>query len=248
MAQIAKIKAFFDPISGKFDQKTYLGELQQNGLTPAIFEKSLRDELAYNHFASGAAAGLRAPRLYGALVGAYGYEVHNLSLFALNPKILGPEPVPTDAELLKLMQDNAAALTGPETRALTVVRFSAQAMAPSVTADPAEVKKRFDFRKDTLSSQEARTLVQISVKTPEQAADVSAKLMKGFDPHRRRQGRRNRSPDLHQRRQGFGRRSQGGRRRLRPGRRRRVGADQRPAGLGRGQGDQGHPRAHGQLR
>ena len=33
--QIAKIKAFFDPISGKFDQKTYVARLQENGLVPA---------------------------------------------------------------------------------------------------------------------------------------------------------------------------------------------------------------------
>ena len=180
--QIAKIKAFFDPISGKFDQKTYIARLQENNLVPASFEKNLRDEVAYNHFASGVAAGLKAPRLYGALVGAFGFEQHNLSLFAINPKILGDEPKPTDADLIKLMKDNAAALTDPETRTLTVVRFSAQELAPTQTVDPAEVKKRYDFRKDTLSAQETRTLVQISVKTPQQAADVSNKLGKGFDP------------------------------------------------------------------
>jgi peptidyl-prolyl cis-trans isomerase D len=180
--QLSKIKGFFDPISGKFDQKIYVERLRDNGLVPAAFEKNLRDELAYNHLASGLAAGLKAPRLYGALVGAYGFEVHDLSLFAVDPKILGEAPKPTDAQLLQLMKDNAAALTDPETRTLTIVRFSAQQLAPTVTADPAEVKKRYDFRKDTLSSPELRTLVQISVKTPQAAADVSAKLMKGADP------------------------------------------------------------------
>jgi peptidyl-prolyl cis-trans isomerase D len=180
--QIAKIKAFFDPISGKFDQKTYVDRLQENGLVPAVFEKNLRDEIAYNQFASGLAAGLRAPRLYGALVGAFGFETHNLSLFAVDRKTLGDAPQPTDAQLLQLMKDNAAALTDPETRTLTVVRFSAQQLAPTVTADPDKVKKRYDFRKDTLSTPEQRTLVQISVKTPQQAADVSAQLKKGLDP------------------------------------------------------------------
>jgi peptidyl-prolyl cis-trans isomerase D len=180
--QIGKIKAFFDPISGKFDQKTYAGRLQENGLTPAAFEKTLRDEVATNHFASGLAAGLRAPRLYGALVGTFGYEVHSLSLFALNPKVLGEAPVPTDPQLIQLMKDNAAALTDPETRTLTLVKFSAQALAPTVTADPAEVKKRYDFRKDTLSTQETRTFTQISVKTPDLAARAAAQLKSGSPP------------------------------------------------------------------
>jgi peptidyl-prolyl cis-trans isomerase D len=185
VAQIPKIKAFsdaYDPITGKFDQKLYVQILQKNDIQPKDFEKNLRDELAYNHFASGAAAGLRVPRLYGALIGAYGYEVHSLSLFALNPKMLGEEPKPTDAELIKLMQDNAAALTDPEMRTLTVVRFSAKDMAPTQTADPAEVKKRYDFRKDTLAQQETRTLVQISARTPEQAADAASKLRANYDP------------------------------------------------------------------
>jgi peptidyl-prolyl cis-trans isomerase D len=180
--QLTKVKAFFDPISGKFDQKTYVQTLGQNNLTPAIFEKEQRDELAYTHFAAAAAAGLKPPRIYGALVGAYAYEAHNLTLFALNPKVLGPEPTPTDADLTKLMQQNAAALTTPETRTLTVVKFSAAALAPGLTADPAEVKKRYDFRKDTLSQAEKRTLLQISAKDAAQAADISAKLKAGGDP------------------------------------------------------------------
>ncbi len=80
------------------------------------------------------------------------------------------------------MNANAAALTTPETRIFTVVRFSAKALAPTVTADPAEVKKRFDFRKDTLSTPEKRTLVQIPAKSAGEAADIAAKLAKGADP------------------------------------------------------------------
>ena len=180
--QFAKVKAFFDPISGKFDQKTYVQVLSQNQLTPAVFEKNQRDELAYTQFAAAAAAGLKPPRLYGALVTSYEFEARNLSVFSLKPDILGKEPVPTDADLTKLMKDNAAALTAPETRALTVVRFSAAALADSIVADPAEVKKRYDFRKDSLSQPEKRSLLQISVKDAAQAADISAKLKAGGDP------------------------------------------------------------------
>lgn len=180
--QIAKVKAFFDPISGKFDQKTYVQVLSQNQLTPAVFEKSQRDELAYTQFASAAAAGLKPPRLYGALVGAYAFEARDLRIFALKPDVLGKEPTPTDADLEKLLKDNAAALTVPETRALTVVRFSAAALADSVVADPAEVKKRYDFRKDSLSQPEKRSLVQISAKDAAQAESIAAKLKAGGEP------------------------------------------------------------------
>ena len=180
--QISKVKAFQDPVSGKFDKKAYVEVLSQNQLTAAEFEKSQRDELAYNQFAAAAAAGLKPPRLYGALVGDYEFETHDLSLFALKPEVLGKEPTPTDADLQKLLKENAAALTVPETRQLTVVKFSAAALAPSITPDPAEVKKRYDFRKDSLSQPEKRSLVQISAKDAAQASDISAKLKAGQDP------------------------------------------------------------------
>lgn len=180
--QIAPIQAFRDPVTGKFDSKTYLAVLNQNQLTPDVFEKSQRDELAYTQFMTGVAAGLKPPRLYGALVGAYMYENRNLSLFGLKPEVLGKEPTPTDADLMKILKDNAQVFTIPETRQLSVVKFSASALAPTITADPAEVKKRYDFRKDTLSQPEKRSLAQISVKDAAQAADISAKLKAGGDP------------------------------------------------------------------
>ena len=61
-------------------------------------------------------------------------------------------------------------------------RISAAALADSIVADPAEVKKRYDFRKDSLSQPEKRSLLQISVKDAAQAADISAKLKAGGDP------------------------------------------------------------------
>jgi peptidyl-prolyl cis-trans isomerase D len=180
--QIAKVKAFFDPITGKFDQKTYVARLAENNMTPGIFERGLRDEVAYNQFAAAAAAGLRLPRLFGAMVSDFEFESHNLSLVALDPKVLGAPPVPTDAQLEAILKANTNALMAPEMRTLTVVRFSAKDQAPAAVADPTEVRKRYDFRKDTLSKAETRTVVQIPAKTPQDAAAIAAKLNQGQDP------------------------------------------------------------------
>jgi peptidyl-prolyl cis-trans isomerase D len=180
--EIRKNPSFFDSISGKFDEKTYEALLAQNGLTPEIFQTSLRDEAAGNQFASGLAAGFKPPRLMAAAIADFEFEAHNLSVFSIDPKLLGAPPTPTDAQLKALMDANAQALTTPETRVFTVVRFSAQALGPTLVADPAEVKKRYDFRKDTLSTPEMRSLVQIPAKTAADAAVIAAKLTKGEDP------------------------------------------------------------------
>jgi peptidyl-prolyl cis-trans isomerase D len=127
-------------------------------------------------------AGLKPPRLLTAALVDFAFESHALSFFTINPKLLGAPPTPTDAQLTSLMNANAAALTMPESRVFIVVRFSAKALAATVTADPAEVQKRFDFRKDTLSTPEKRTIVQIPAKSAGEAAAIAAKLAQGADP------------------------------------------------------------------
>ena len=44
--QIKAIPAFFDRVSGKFDEKLYAGALAERQLTPELFEGYLRDEMS----------------------------------------------------------------------------------------------------------------------------------------------------------------------------------------------------------
>jgi peptidyl-prolyl cis-trans isomerase D len=80
------------------------------------------------------------------------------------------------------MKENAAQLTLPEFRVLTVVRFSPQDVGANLPIDEAEVRKRYDFRKDTLSTAETRSLVQIPAKDAAAAQAISARLLGGEAP------------------------------------------------------------------
>ena len=80
------------------------------------------------------------------------------------------------------MQAHAAQLTRPEMRVVELVKFSAAALAPTVTVDAAAIQKEFDFRKDSLSTPETRSVVQIPVKSAAEGASAAARLAKGEDP------------------------------------------------------------------
>jgi peptidyl-prolyl cis-trans isomerase D len=179
--QIKQIPAFFDRISGKFDEKLYAGALAERQLTPETFERYMRDEMGQQQVMAAMASGLRAPRVYAALGAAYALEGRDASWFVVNPSMVPEPPRPTDAQLQAFMKENAAQLTRPEFRQLTVVRFSANALAPSITVDPAEVQKRFDFRKDSLATPELRTVVQIPAKDAASATRVAQALAGGGD-------------------------------------------------------------------
>lgn len=180
--QIRSIPAFFDPVTGQFDQKTFESVLAQNGLDPRMggvetFKRTLSDELLAQQLSPGAAGGLRAPRAYATLGGALMLEQRDLAFFAIDPRTIPQPAMPTDAELNAFYKANAKPL--PEFRAISIVRLSRKAMLPTVSIDQAEVEKRFAFEKDSLSTPETRTVVQIPVKDGAQSAAVTARLNKG---------------------------------------------------------------------
>ena len=180
--ELQKNTAFFNPVSGRFDKALYESMLGQNGLTPARFETYLHDQIAEAHLASALANGLRVPRAYSALGAIYGLESRDIGYFMIDPRTVTPPALPTDAQLLELMKANAAQLTRPEFRILTVVRFSPGLVSANLPIDEAELQKRFEYRKDTLSRPETRSIIQIPVKDAAAAQSVGARLAKGEAP------------------------------------------------------------------
>jgi peptidyl-prolyl cis-trans isomerase D len=182
LAQIEKIQAFFDPITGKFDRATFERQLGQNGLTPERFDAVMRDEIAVQHWSVAIQNGLAAPRAYGAMASVFALESRDLSYAILTPSGVPRPAAPTDAQLQAFINENKAQLTRPELRLLTVALFAPQPTAANAPIDPAELQKRYDFRKDTFSQPETRTIVQIPVKTQATAQAVTARLAKGETP------------------------------------------------------------------
>ncbi len=182
MSSLPPTQRPFDPITGKFDPKLYQALLAQAGLTPDTYQASLSDEIAQSHVFSAVGNGLHAPRIYAALQAAYGLENRDLAAFAVNPASVERPADPTDAQLLAFMKEHADRLTRPETRVLSLMRVSAQALEPTVTVAPAEVQKTFNFRKDTLAKPETRSLIQIVAPDAKAAAVIAQRLSKGDQP------------------------------------------------------------------
>lgn len=180
--QLAQYPGVFDEITGELNPQALGSLLEQNGLDIDTYRKGLEGQIVEAQFVGGLTAGIKAPRIYSALQGAYGLEERDLDYFIVTPASVGAVPPPTDAEMQAFLKENAARLMRPEMRVLKLVRFNADDFQGKITADPAEVQKRFDFRKDSLSSPELRSYVQIPVKNAGQATQVAARLNKGEDP------------------------------------------------------------------
>ena len=180
--QIKKLPFAFDRVTGKFSETQFLQRLAELGLTAGQAQAQLADDLAQRHFLYAVQAGFQPPRIFAAMNAVAGLENRDISYFILDPKTVPQPAAPTDAQLTAFMRAHAAQLTRPEMRVVDVVKFSAAALAPSVTVDAAAIQKEFDFRKDSLSTPETRGVVQIPVKSAAQGTEAAARLAKGEDP------------------------------------------------------------------
>ena len=180
--QIRTIPAFFDQVSGRFDQRLYEQRLAENNLTTKIFEQAMRDEIAQSHLALAMVHGLKAPRAYSALGAIYGLETRAVGYFPVDPGSVPPPARPTEAQLAQFMKENAAELMRPEFRVLTVVRFSPAELGANLPVDEADLQKRYEFRRDTLSKPETRTILQIPARDEAAASAAAGRLAKGEAP------------------------------------------------------------------
>lgn len=178
--EIQQIPAFFNAITGKFDETNYRQALAQANLTPEQMEQDLLDRYTTQHYASALQAGARLPRIYGALVGAQALETRSGRYFEVSQAAAGTVGRPTDAQLTALMNEAADDLKIPEMRKVTVVTFNGPGEIAPITDE--QIQQRFNFRRDALSNPEKRTFVIITAADQAAAGRIAAALRAGQSP------------------------------------------------------------------
>lgn len=181
LKQIRQAPAFFNQVTGAFDEQQYRSVLAQQNATPAMLEQEFRDQYATSHFGAALFAGARAPRIYGALVANQVMETRDARWFTVTQAMAGTASAPTDAQLTAFMNENAAQLRRPELRVVTLVLFSEGPSADAAIPE-ARIVERFNFRKDQLSTPERRTFVTLTAPNKAAADRIAAALRAGQSP------------------------------------------------------------------
>jgi len=179
--QIRQIPAFFSEITGKFDEERYAQALAQANLTPEQLESEFRDEYIQRHYAAALFAGARTPRIYGALIATQALEQRDGRWFRVTQDMAGRAGAPTDAQLTAFLNENGEQLRRPELRTLSIIVFG-NAPGQEVEVTDAQVRERFEFRKDALSLPERRTFTVITASNQQQAQSVAQAIRGGQLP------------------------------------------------------------------
>ncbi|CAN5181075.1 peptidylprolyl isomerase [soil metagenome] len=179
--QIREIPAFFNSVTGQFDEQQYQTRLAEQNLTAQRLEQEFRDQYAVNHFGAAAFAGMRLPRVYGAVLAGRAMETRDGRWFEVTQAMAGTTPAPTDAQLTAFISENAAQLRRPEFRLASVLLFDNPADVAAPIAEQ-RIVERFNFKKDTLSTPETRTFVTLTAPNKAVGDRIAAALRAGQTP------------------------------------------------------------------
>ena len=147
-----------------------------------MLEDEFRDTAVSQHFGTAIQAGLRTPRIFGALLAGQAFQVRDGRWFEVTQAMAGATPAPTDAQLTAFINENASQLRRPEFRIATVLLFNdAPGFTPPAIPE-ARVVERFNFRKDALSTPERRTFTTLTVSTQAAADRIAGALRAGQTP------------------------------------------------------------------
>jgi len=181
-AQLRQQQAFFDPVTGQFSEEAMIRALGEAGMTPALYEDTLRHQIAAEHYVAGAAAGLRLPRVYGAVAAAYAGETRNGRWILLSPSDIRDVPSPTDEQLTTLLNELADQVREPEFRTVTMVRFTPSLAAADIQVADEAIQDRFNFQRDSLGTPETRSFVTLTAANAQAAQTIVRRLRAGEDP------------------------------------------------------------------
>lgn len=177
--EIRRIPAFFNSITGQFDQELYQQALAQQNLTPEMLEQDLRDQYTISQFSAAMFAGARVPRIYGALLAGQALETRDGKWFTLTPAMVGATPTPTEAQLTAFIKENEAQLKLPEFRTVSIVLFTPNTGEALPAITDARINERYEFKKDSLSKPELRSFATLTVPTKAAADKIAADLRAG---------------------------------------------------------------------
>jgi peptidyl-prolyl cis-trans isomerase D len=181
LRQIRQIPAFFDSVTGRFDETAYVTALQRNNATPQRFEREMRDDIVTRHYGSAIGAGARLPRIYGAVLANQAMETRDGRWFAVTQAMAGTAAAPTDDQLNTFIRQNPTEYRLPEFRSASLVLFDTPADGQGEISD-AKIEERFNFRRDALSQPETRTFVTLTAPNKATADRIAAALRAGQDP------------------------------------------------------------------
>ena len=164
-ADVARLIGEIEPfrVDGKFSPERYRSLLMQQNLTPAMFERSMRQELLVAPLQEPLAAANIVPRSSAERFVALVEQQREVASATIDAEPFAKSVKIDDAAVKAFYDQNQAAFQTPEQARIEYVLLTLPALAAQVTVDPAEVRKQYDANLASYTKAEERSASHILV-------------------------------------------------------------------------------------
>ena len=174
--QIVEISAF-QGISGSFDREAYTFALERTGTSEAEFETRLREETARTLLQGAMISGVVMPTMYVSTLLDYIGETRDFTWARLaSADLNAPLETATDEQLQTYFEENTANFMLPETKRLTYVQLSPDALIESIDVPEKDLRAEFDARVNQYNTPERRLVERLVYLDEEEANRAAAAL------------------------------------------------------------------------
>jgi peptidyl-prolyl cis-trans isomerase D len=174
--QIVDIPAF-QGISGSFDREAYTFSLERNGTSESEFETRLREETARTLLQGAMISGVVMPTSYVSTLLDYIGETRDFTWARLASADLdAPLETASDEQLKTYFAENTADFILPETKRLTYVQLSPDALIESIDIPEEDLRAEFEARVNQYNTPERRLVERLVYLDEEEANRAAAAL------------------------------------------------------------------------
>lgn len=161
-AQIVEMQQF-QGLDGSFDRDSYRFALEQAGLSEAEFEEDIRAETARTLLQAAVMSGVTTAPTHIETLLNYIAERRDATWAMLGrADLAGGLAVPSEADLKRFHEENAARFTAPETREITYAWLTPEMVIDTVGIDEATLRAAYDERIDEFRRPERRLVERLS--------------------------------------------------------------------------------------
>jgi peptidyl-prolyl cis-trans isomerase D len=164
----------FKGATGEFDRFQYEGVLRNSGLSPAYFEFQTRKDMVRSQLLGAVSGGTVVPRAMAEAIYRYRQEKRVAEFAVFSNASMTDIPDANDTTLIKFHEDNKAAYTAPEYRALTWLVLAAEDVSDDVAVSDEDIKEEYDARIDEFITPEKRDVDQLLFAVDDEAGAKAA--------------------------------------------------------------------------
>jgi peptidyl-prolyl cis-trans isomerase D len=163
---------------GSLDMDRYRQLLSAQGMTPDMFEASVRADLSTRQVMTGVTAtGFSSAGVADSALNAY-FEKRELQLARFNPATYAAKLKPTDADLDQFYQANQPLFRAAEQASIEYVLLDADAVSKTIAVNAQDLKTYYDQNIERLSGAEERRASHILINAPKTAAAAEREAAK----------------------------------------------------------------------